>query len=53
VFVARGGRAELRWISMGEAAGELVAVRAGLRPDETVIDAPGALRDGQRVEVAP
>jgi membrane fusion protein, multidrug efflux system len=53
VFVARDGRAELRWISPGEAAGELVAVRAGLRPDETVIDAPGALRDGQRVEVAP
>jgi membrane fusion protein, multidrug efflux system len=53
VFVARGGRAELRWISPGEAAGELVAVRAGLRREETVIDAPGALRDGQRVEVAP
>jgi membrane fusion protein (multidrug efflux system) len=53
VFVARDGRAELRWISRGEAAGELVAVRAGLRPGETVIDVPGALRDGQRVEVSP
>jgi membrane fusion protein, multidrug efflux system len=53
VFVVRGGRAELRWTPPGETAGELVAVRAGLRPDETVLDAPGALRDGQRVEVAP
>jgi membrane fusion protein (multidrug efflux system) len=53
VFVAADGRAELRWISPGEAAGNFVAVRAGLRPEEIVIDAPGALRDGQRVEVSP
>jgi membrane fusion protein (multidrug efflux system) len=53
VFVAREGRAELRWISVGEDAGELVAVRAGLRAGEIVIDAPGALRDGQAVEVRP
>jgi multidrug efflux pump subunit AcrA (membrane-fusion protein) len=53
VFVAREGRAELRWISVGEAAGEAVAVRAGLRPDDVVIDAPGPLRDGQPVEVQP
>jgi RND family efflux transporter MFP subunit len=53
VFVARGGRAELRWISVGEESGDLVALRAGLRPDEVVIDAPGALREGQAVEVQP
>ncbi len=53
VFVAEGGQARLRWISAGEAAGEQVSVRAGLRPGETVIDAPGALRDGQPVEVQP
>lgn len=53
VFVAADGRAELRWISPGETAGELVAVRAGVKPEEVVIDAPGALRDGQRVEVSP
>jgi RND family efflux transporter MFP subunit len=53
VFVARGGRAELRWISVGEEAGDLVAVRAGLRSGDVVIDAPGALRDGQAVEVQP
>lgn len=53
VFVADGGRARLRWISAGEVAGDHVAIRAGLRADETVIDAPGALRDGQAVEVQP
>jgi RND family efflux transporter MFP subunit len=51
VFVASGGRAELRWISVGEPVGGGYAVRAGLRADETVIDAPGALRDGAAVEV--
>lgn len=53
VFVAAGGRAELRWLALGEPAGDLVAVRAGLRPEDHVVDAPGALRDGQPVEVAP
>jgi RND family efflux transporter MFP subunit len=53
VFVAVEGRAELRWIALGDGAGELVAVRTGLRPGETVVDAPGPLRDGQPVEVLP
>ncbi|GAO04216.1 efflux RND transporter periplasmic adaptor subunit [Anaeromyxobacter sp. PSR-1] len=53
VFVADGGKARLRWISPGEPAGDAVLVRAGLRGGETVIDAPGALRDGQAVEVTP
>jgi membrane fusion protein (multidrug efflux system) len=53
VFVASGGRAELRWLSLGEPVGEVVAVRAGLRAGEVVIDAPGALRDGDAVEVLP
>jgi membrane fusion protein (multidrug efflux system) len=51
VFVAASGRAELRWISPGEPVGDQVPVRAGLRDGEAVIDAPGALRDGQPVEV--
>jgi membrane fusion protein (multidrug efflux system) len=51
VFVAASGRAELRWLSVGEAVGDHVPVRAGLRSEEAVIDAPGALRDGQPVEV--
>jgi RND family efflux transporter MFP subunit len=53
VFVATRGHAELRWIAVGEPAGEGVLVRAGLRPGEAVVDVPGALRDGQPVEVVP
>jgi RND family efflux transporter MFP subunit len=53
VFVATGGKAELRWVSTGDAAGDQVWVRAGLRTGEVVIDAPGALRDGAAVEVQP
>lgn len=52
VFVARGGRAELRWLALGEPAGDAVPVRAGLHAEDEVIDAPGPLRDGQSVEVA-
>lgn len=51
VFVAKEGRAELRWLSLGDAAGGSVAVKAGLAAGEPVIDAPGDLRDGQPVEV--
>ena len=51
VFVAEGGRAELRWVSLGEAVGDAVAIRAGVRAGDVVVDAPGALRDGQAVDV--
>lgn len=52
VFVASAAnRAELRWIALGEPVGDHVPVRAGLAPADRVIDAPGALRDGQPVEV--
>lgn len=51
VFIAHEGRAELRWLALGEPAGGSVPVRAGLRAGEAVIDSPGALRDGQPVEV--
>lgn len=51
VFVASAGRAALRWIAAGEPLGDLVPVRAGLAASDQVIDAPGALRDGQKVEV--
>jgi RND family efflux transporter MFP subunit len=51
VFVAASGRAELRWISVGEPVGDQLPVRAGLAATDPVIDAPGALRDGQPVEV--
>lgn len=52
VFVAVDGHAQLRWVLQGEPAGGQIPVRAGLRPGELVIDSPGALRDGQPVEVA-
>jgi len=48
VFVAREGRAELRWLSLGEAQGDRFPAAA-----DRVIDAPGDLRDGQPVEVRP
>lgn len=51
VFLAQGGKAELRWLSLGEAREGRVAVRAGLAPGEAVIDQPGSLVDGQPVEV--
>ena len=53
VFVVADGRAALRWISPGEPGGDGVEVRAGLRSGERVVDAPGALRDGDPVEVVP
>jgi RND family efflux transporter MFP subunit len=52
VFVARDGRAELRWLALGEAEGDRIPVRAGLRAGELVIEDPGAVADGAPVEVA-
>jgi hypothetical protein len=46
VFVADGDRARLRWLSVGEVNADRVAVRAGLGAGETIVDRPGALRDG-------
>ncbi len=51
VFLAKDGKAELRWLSLGEAQGDRLPVRAGLAAAEQVIDAPGDLRDGQPIEV--
>ena len=52
VFVAREGRAELRWIALGEADADRVPVRAGLKAGEAVIENPGPAFDGEPVEVA-
>lgn len=52
VFVLEDGRAVLRWLSLGEARGGRTEVRGGLKPGEAVVDQPGNLEDGQRVEVA-
>jgi membrane fusion protein, multidrug efflux system len=51
VFVLVNGRAELRWLSLGEPQGDRYPVRAGLAKGDLVIDQPGELRDGQPVEV--
>ena len=51
VFIAKDGKAELRWLSLGEAQGDRIPVRAGLAKGEAVIDAPGNLKDGQPIEV--
>jgi RND family efflux transporter MFP subunit len=51
VFVVKEGKAELRWLSLGEAQGDRIPVRAGLVKGEQVIDAPGDLKDGQPIEV--
>jgi RND family efflux transporter MFP subunit len=51
-FVVESGRARLRWLALGEPAGDRVGVRAGLRPGERVVDAPGALVDGAPVEAS-
>jgi hypothetical protein len=50
VFVAKDGHAELRWISVGE-GGDILPVRSGLRAGDRVIDRPGALQDGQPIEL--
>ncbi len=53
VFVANGGRARLRWLSVGDVLGNEVLVRAGLASGEAVIDSPGALLDEQPIEILP
>ncbi len=52
VFVAKDGHAELRWLSLGEASGGFLPVRSGLKEGDKVIDAPGALQDGQPIEIS-
>lgn len=52
VFVAKDGHAELRWLSLGEGAGNFLPVRSGLKDGEQVIDHPGALQDGQPVDIS-
>ncbi len=53
VFVVEEGRARLRWISIGETAGEAAIVRAGLEAGEEVILDPPALADGTPVTAPP
>lgn len=52
VFVAKDGHAELRWVSLGESAGEAVSIRAGLKAGDQVIAQPNGLQDGQPIALA-
>jgi RND family efflux transporter MFP subunit len=52
VFVAKDGHAELRWISLGDGEGSYLPVRSGLKPGENIINNPGALQDGQPIELS-
>ncbi len=51
VFVAKDGHAELRWITLGDGAGDSLPVRSGLKAEDRVIDRPGTLQDGQPVDL--
>ena len=51
VFLIKDGKAQLRWLFLGEAVGDRFAVKAGLAKGESVVDQPGDLKDGQPVEV--
>lgn len=51
VFVAEGGKAHLRWLSLGERGGGWVEVKAGLEPHESLIADPKALQDGQPIAI--
>ncbi len=52
VFVAEGGKAHLRWLSLGERGSSAVEVRAGLNPGELVIADPAHLKDGQPISIS-
>ena len=52
VFVAKEGHAELRWISLGDGEGSYLPVRSGLKSGESIINNPGALQDGQPIELS-
>ncbi len=53
VLVVEEGRARLRFVSLGEPAGDLVPVRAGLSVGEEIVLDPGDLADGAAVERRP
>lgn len=52
VFVVHDGRARLRWIKPGDAAGAEIEVLAGLWPGEQFARDPRGLADGAAVRVA-
>lgn len=53
VYLARDGRAALRWVNLGRDAGSDVAVLAGLEPGDSVIADPSGVEDGRAIVVRP
>ncbi len=53
VIISESGIASLRWLSLAEAQGDRVRVRAGLQDGEQFVAEPRGVRDGQRLEVQP
>jgi multidrug efflux pump subunit AcrA (membrane-fusion protein) len=54
VFVAEGGRAQLRLVKTAGRIGDRIRVLAGLTAGESVVIAPpSTLRDGQPLETKP
>ena len=51
VFVVREGRAQLRWLAIGEQLGDVAWIRAGLAAEDGLVERPSGLRDGDPVEV--
>lgn len=51
VFIARDGHAQLRWLRLGRSFGEQSEVLGGLDPGDSVVVAPGALREGAAVRI--
>jgi HlyD family secretion protein len=49
VFVAKDGRAHLRWVAPGARDGETVEIRAGVEPGDRVVLVPEGLVDGSSV----
>jgi RND family efflux transporter MFP subunit len=52
VFVVSGGRAHLRWVRPGRAAGDQVEILAGLFPGDEIAVSAAGLADGRRVTAA-
>jgi membrane fusion protein (multidrug efflux system) len=50
VFVAKDGKAHLRWVAPGARDGDMVEIRAGVEPGERVVLMPTELVDGSPVK---
>jgi len=54
VYVVSGDRVQRRVVTLGEGADDLIEIRSGLKPGETVVaEGSSALYDGARIWVQP